>query len=1006
MMRRAKTQLFSRRHQQSHLHQHPTTTQPFTRSPLPIDDPHHDHDSVTNLPISPPSHHDPPHLYAVAPPSHAQTHHHHHGDTNNNHHHHHIQHQHHKSKRERDDSRAVFDGSRSRLGLSMGFKGFLSGSVSRKSHTQQQQQFNAGGNTSLNPPSQQPPPMMHASSNTVAAVGGGGRTGGPMDDDEFDPVRNEHASLGDLGGGTGGGGGGGSGGPDGAAAGTTKEGGRRKGGGIHSSSQIAVDFFKWGKKRRQVFGTRAGGGGPGMMMNTHHNHHPNNNSHNNHNHFQTTHDHYNNDDPHGLLLYPSSPPHASPAAAAAAATAHSLRNSLVSTDAPPLRYSNSNLCIAGWLSKRGKRLGSRVDRFFQLNGSILSNSRSETSRPTWFVNVRGSKVLSGPGKQIIFKVNKTFTSFYAPTDELHDRWMRALQAVCGNVTDFYDFGKLIGRGAYSEVFIARDKQRNELCAVKVLERSNGEHAKLIDRELAVLRMLNHANIVQIYDIFDSARETYVVMEYLAGGELLDLITESDHLSERNSKHVIREVLQAIQYLHARGIVHRDVKPENILCVNRAWPLRVKLTDFGLSKLVGLPQADGSERVMRSQCGTAYYLAPEIANNTPYSKPVDLWACGVVLYVMLAGKFPFYGDTDEKFMRRLRAGVKFPDKEWAAVSSDAKSLVRGLLDPKPDSRLTALQALQHRWLGDDSMGEVDVTSSSVPSVAAQRSHHRARVQYDAITEPLSLQLAEFAGGRGHSTKDGGGGGGSSGSGGGGGSGSGSRSGGEKREKDNGGKQQHKIAPHDEFGESEAHLLRTDHHPYGGVGGASHLPHHYNNHRTHPGSTTTTISGNTTSPHQQQLEQQRHQTNNDNDVTSAQPQAQPQQQPFHYHHVATNTPSESAPDLNLKRAAAAMLVGERDDLDLSLGGRAGQSDAVLGGYNNFSGGGTGYGMMMNGEDEMHHHHHQQRDRSLTMSVIMDRVGGTAGNDPFVSGGGGAGARAGATDGEGGGGVVAGV
>lgn len=434
------------------------------------------------------------------------------------------------------------------------------------------------------------------------------------------------------------------------------------------------DVFKWGKKRREVFGVRAG-------------------------HFQD-----------------------------------SLSNTVVSTDAPPLRYSNSNLRVAGWLSKRGKRLGSRVDRFFELHGSILSNARSESSRPTWSVNVRGSKVLAGPGREIIFKVNKTFTSFYAPSDDLHEKWIKALQAVSGNVTDYYDFGKLIGRGAYSEVFIARDKSRNELCAVKVLERSNNEHAKLIDRELAVLRMLNHQNIVQIYDIFDSARETYVVMEYLAGGELLDMITDSDHLSEKNSKQVIREVLQAVQYLHSRGIVHRDVKPENILCVNRAWPLRVKLTDFGLSKFVGGSE-DGVDRVMRSQCGTAYYLAPEIANNMAYAKPVDLWACGVVLYVMLAGKFPFYGDTDEKFMCRLRNGVRFPDKEWGGISADAKALVRGLLDPSPASRLTATQALEHRWLVDES----DVTASSNPTQAVGEALERRRIQYDAANEPLSLQL---------------------------------------------------------------------------------------------------------------------------------------------------------------------------------------------------------------------------------------------------------------------------
>eukprot|EP00178_Gracilaria_changii_P002042 TRINITY_DN1300_c0_g1_i1.p1 TRINITY_DN1300_c0_g1~~TRINITY_DN1300_c0_g1_i1.p1 ORF type:complete len:634 (-),score=105.65 TRINITY_DN1300_c0_g1_i1:5701-7335(-) len=450
-----------------------------------------------------------------------------------------------------------------------------------------------------------------------------------------------------------------------------------------SSSNAQHEFtFKWGNKRRQVFGTRAA-------------------------------------NLHDTSLVSSS--------------------SAVSNDAPPLRYSNANLRVAGWLTKRGKRLGSRVDRYFELNGSVLSNARSEHSNPTWTVNVRGSKVLAGPGREIIFKVDKSFTSFFAPTDELHDKWIKALQAVCADVTDFYDFGKVIGRGAYSEVYLARDKQRNELCAIKVLERSNTEHAKLIDRELEVLRLLNHQNIVQIYDIFDSARETFVVMEYLAGGELLEMITENDHLSEKNSKQVIREVLQAVHYLHARGIVHRDVKPENILCVNRGWPLRVKITDFGLSKSVGGLGDDDAQRVMRSQCGTAYYLAPEIANSLPYGKPVDLWACGVVLYVMLAGKFPFYGKSGDKFMRRLRAGVRFPEEEWNGISADAKALVRGLLDPSPASRLTAAQALEHRWLVD----EADVTASSMPSRAVVEAQQKVQRRFNAATEPLSLQLAQFS-----------------------------------------------------------------------------------------------------------------------------------------------------------------------------------------------------------------------------------------------------------------------
>lgn len=404
--------------------------------------------------------------------------------------------------------------------------------------------------------------------------------------------------------------------------------------------------------------------------------------------------------------------------------------------APPLRYSNAHLRVAGWLAKRGKRLGSRVDRFVTLRGCVLANARAEGARPSWAINIRGAKVVAGEAREIIIRLHKTTVAFFAPSEEAHESWIKALQAVSASVFDFYDKGKLIGRGAYSEVFIGRDKIRNELCAIKVLQRPDAEHAKLIDRELLVLHMLNHQNIVQIYDIFDTSSKTYVIMEYLAGGELLDMITENDHLAERSAKHVIREVLESVRYLHSIGVVHRDVKPENILCVNRSWPLRVKLTDFGLSRVLH-SSAEGNDRVMRSQCGTAYYLAPEIAHNLDYGKPVDLWACGVVLYVMLAGKFPFYGDTDEKFMRRLRAGVKFPEKEWTAVSIDAKALVRGLLDPCPASRLTAEQALEHRWL----VGE-HITDLSRPHKAVGDAMARQSMQMFYKNEPQSMPYVNF------------------------------------------------------------------------------------------------------------------------------------------------------------------------------------------------------------------------------------------------------------------------
>lgn len=142
--------------------------------------------------------------------------------------------------------------------------------------------------------------------------------------------------------------------------------------------------------------------------------------------------------------------------------------------------------------------------------------------------------------------------------------------------------------------------------------------------------------------------------------------------------------------------------------------------------------------MQSQCGTAYYLAPEIANNLDYGKAVDLWACGVVAFVMLAGKFPFYGDSDEKFMRRLRAGVQFPPKEWGNVSRGAISLIRGLLDPNPETRLTAQEALDHRWLAEE-----PAAAGSKPHMGLGDARNLRELQLAAKNESLSLQLKPYA-----------------------------------------------------------------------------------------------------------------------------------------------------------------------------------------------------------------------------------------------------------------------
>lgn len=378
-----------------------------------------------------------------------------------------------------------------------------------------------------------------------------------------------------------------------------------------------------------------------------------------------------------------------------------LAPSLAAPGLPPVTFRHGHVGgvrLSGWVSKPGRRVAAKSHRrFLELADGVLRNRRDPDSPPTWQVEMVDASVSAGPGeRELTLHVEGGRTTvLIADTVASRRSWLGALSAATARVGDFYQFGNQIGSGAYSQVLLGRDKIQNTLVAIKVLEKPPGDpdRLELIRREVDVVKRVAHGGVVRIFDVFESREKTYVVMEYMAGGELLDVITEQERLSERNARHVIRELLLVVEYLHSRNIVHRDIKPENILCDGRSWPLRIKLTDFGLSREL----SNSGDECMRSHCGTAYYLAKEVFDGNGYGKPVDLWAVGIVLFVILSGRFCFYGDTDERFMRRLRAGVRFPESEWSTISEGARSLIRGLLRPDPATRLTASQALRHPWL---------------------------------------------------------------------------------------------------------------------------------------------------------------------------------------------------------------------------------------------------------------------------------------------------------------------
>lgn len=352
---------------------------------------------------------------------------------------------------------------------------------------------------------------------------------------------------------------------------------------------------------------------------------------------------------------------------------------------------------SGWLDKEGNN-GSRWERFMRLSGTALSNSHSERSQPTWQISLLECPVDTGNRPlEFTIELKRRILSYFARSEEDYVAWQQAFKnALEMRIERFYRLGHVLGEGAFAQVVIGEDIDSKERFAIKVINKDSYDvrEMQFIMREVKIMMKIAHDNIVSTYDIFDSMKHLHLVIEYMEGGELFDIIADKGHLSEQYASQVVREIIKGVDYLHEVGVVHCDIKPENILCKSQEWPLHVKLCDFGLANFYD----KYNNSTMTAMIGTPGYVAPEVIQRKPYGPPVDMWACGVVLYVMLSGRMPFYGKDDIQCLRMTATGeYSFPDREWKHVSEDAKSLVRALLQIRPELRLTAKAALQHKWL---------------------------------------------------------------------------------------------------------------------------------------------------------------------------------------------------------------------------------------------------------------------------------------------------------------------
>ncbi|CAL9771424.1 unnamed protein product [Musa acuminata subsp. burmannicoides] len=288
----------------------------------------------------------------------------------------------------------------------------------------------------------------------------------------------------------------------------------------------------------------------------------------------------------------------------------------------------------------------------------------------------------------------------------------------------YELGRVLGHGTFAKVYAARDLRTGASVAMKVVAKEKvlrAGMAEQVKREIAVMRVVRHPNIVELHEVMATRSRIFFAMELVRGGELFARIARTGRLREDAARRYFRQLVYAVDFCHGRGVYHRDLKPENLL-LDDAGDLKV--ADFGLSALSDHARADG---LLHTACGTPAYVAPEVIGKRGYDgAKADLWSCGVILFVLLAGYLPFQDDNLVTMYRKIHRG-DFRCPPW--FSSDARRLVTKLLDPNPSTRITVAKLVEMTWFKK--------TSIPRPTSATEEAGEKGKKQEATADEPETL-----------------------------------------------------------------------------------------------------------------------------------------------------------------------------------------------------------------------------------------------------------------------------
>ena len=382
-----------------------------------------------------------------------------------------------------------------------------------------------------------------------------------------------------------------------------------------------------------------------------------------------------------------------------------IEDELNSTHMTNISRTNNNILTEGYLFKIQDKKVKKI--YFKLICKDLYYYKSKSNkRHKGIHNLSGVFIQSNGLVKLGNKQYYCFTiifptkarKYYLSDESEYYNWVNTIRKIVGysNLNEIYEIRQVLGKGKFGLVKLGIHRGNGRKVAIKIINKKlvTAIDVQQVKTEIDILKIAKHPNIIQLYDVFENENYIYIIMEYCAGGDLFSYIEKRGfRLPETRAAEIIHKLSTAVFFLHEYGVVHRDLKPENILMTDNSSNADIRLVDFGLGKIIGPGE------MCTDPFGTFSYVAPEVLKEKPYSFKVDLFAIGIISYLLVAGFLPFDHETSEKEIARqtVYEPTPFPNSVWKNISNEARIFVDNLLQKNPDKRMGIQEVLQHKWL---------------------------------------------------------------------------------------------------------------------------------------------------------------------------------------------------------------------------------------------------------------------------------------------------------------------